>query len=141
LEAHPIFLGNLIAVSTRVIDRFNWYEPVTVALDDVLDALRAILMVYTNSGFYYGGANKGKISASAVGEELFTEADVDNTTMAWILHGVGFLLMVVSILLVLQPLSTAVDIIPFVGDFLQGGLEKCISQRLLCSLLFLYHSL
>jgi hypothetical protein len=59
-------------------------------------------------------------------EELFIMADEDNTTMAWMLRGVGFLLMFVSILLVLQPLATAVDIIPFVGDYLRGGLEKCI---------------
>jgi hypothetical protein len=38
LQADPIFLGNLIEVSTRVIDRFNWYELVTVTLDDVPDA-------------------------------------------------------------------------------------------------------
>jgi hypothetical protein len=182
LEADPIFLANLIEVSTRVIDRFNWYEPVSVALDDVPDALRANLTVYTNSGFYYGGSNNGTLSASAVGdvritfeavesdiisivaqvkkvsassnsnsnysldsyttsrgsglllvkrgtftsEELFIKADEDNTTLAWMLRGVGFLLMFVSILLVLQPLATAVDVIPFVGDYLRGGLEKCI---------------
>ena len=59
-------------------------------------------------------------------DQLFQEADEDNTTLAWILRFVGFILMVVSILLMLQPLATAVDIIPFVGDFLQSGLECCI---------------
>jgi uncharacterized membrane protein YhaH (DUF805 family) len=171
LEADPIFLDNLIEVSKRVIDRFNWYEPFTVALDDVPDAsLRANLTVYTNSGFYYSGANDGTLTASAVGdaritfeavvepdiisiiaqvkkgsassnsnsnynldsyttrrgnglllvkrgtftsEELFTEADEENMTMAWIFRGVGILLMFASIFLMLRPL-------------VQGGLEKCI---------------
>ena len=59
-------------------------------------------------------------------EELFQQADDENTTLAWILRFVGFFLMVVSIVLVLQPLATAVDIIPFVGDCMQGGMERCI---------------
>jgi hypothetical protein len=59
-------------------------------------------------------------------EELFIQADEDNTTMAWILRSVGFLIMFFSSLLVLQPLATAVDIIPFVGGFMHCCFEKCI---------------
>lgn len=59
-------------------------------------------------------------------DELFVEADEDNTTLAWILRVVGFLIMVFSITLMLQPLATAVDIIPFVGDCMQSGMECCI---------------
>ena len=59
-------------------------------------------------------------------QEMFQQADDENTTLAWVLRFVGFFLMVISILLILQPLATAVDIIPFVGDYLQGGLEGCI---------------
>lgn len=59
-------------------------------------------------------------------EEQFDKAEAENTTLAWILRAVGFVLMVVSITLMLQPLSTAVDIIPFVGDCLQGGMEGCL---------------
>ena len=59
-------------------------------------------------------------------EELFTQADNENTTTAWILRFVGFFLMFVSILLMLQPMAEAVDIIPFVGDYMQGGMEKCL---------------
>jgi hypothetical protein len=179
LEADPILLGNLIEVSERVIAKFNWFEPVPVALDDVPDAsLKANLTLYTNSGFYYGGdtfsptvgdtritfaavepdtisiiaqVKKGSTSSNSnsdynldayttsrdgslllvkrgtfTSEELFVQADSENTTLAWILRAVGFLIMFLSILLVLQPLATAVDIIPFVGDFMQGGLESCI---------------
>jgi Transmembrane protein 43 len=58
--------------------------------------------------------------------EMFTEAEANNTFTAWIYRFVGFFLMVVSILMLLQPIATAVDIIPFVGDWMQGALEGCI---------------
>jgi hypothetical protein len=59
-------------------------------------------------------------------EELFTQADEENKALAWALRFLGFILMVVSILLILQPMAEAVDIIPFVGDYMQGGMESCI---------------
>ena len=59
-------------------------------------------------------------------EEMFVQADSDNTTTAWILRIVGFFLMVFSILLILQPLATIVDIVPFVGDFIQSSMENCL---------------
>ena len=59
-------------------------------------------------------------------EELFSQAEDENTTTAWVLRFVGFILMVISILLMLQPMAEAVDIIPFVGDYMQGGMEKCL---------------
>ena len=58
--------------------------------------------------------------------ELFVQAEEENEQLTWILRFVGFVLMVISILLVLQPIATAVDIIPFIGDCMQGGLESCI---------------
>ena len=59
-------------------------------------------------------------------EEMFVQADEDNTATAWILRIVGFILMVFSILLILQPLATIVDIVPFVGDFIQSSMENCL---------------
>jgi hypothetical protein len=59
-------------------------------------------------------------------EELFIKADAENTTLAWILRFIGFFVMFLSILLVLQPIATALDIIPFIGDCMQGALESCI---------------
>lgn len=56
-------------------------------------------------------------------EEMFIQAENDNTTTAWILRFVGFFIMVISILLILQPLATVVDIIPFVGDCIQSTME------------------
>ena len=59
-------------------------------------------------------------------EEMFVQAENDNTATAWILRIVGFFLMVFSILLILQPLATIVDIVPFVGDFIQSSMENCL---------------
>jgi hypothetical protein len=59
-------------------------------------------------------------------EEMFVQADNENTATAWILRLVGFILMVFSILLILQPLATIVDIVPFVGDFIQSSMENCL---------------
>jgi hypothetical protein len=174
LEADPILLGNLLEVSERVIADFNWYEPITVDLDDVPDTtLKANLTMYTSSGFYYGDnsyspavgdtrvtfaavepdtisiiaqVKKGRNSnynldafttsrggslllverGTFTSEELFIQADAENTTLAWILRVAGFLMMFFSITLMLQPLATALDIIPFIGDCMQGGLENCI---------------
>ena len=59
-------------------------------------------------------------------DDMFSQAENENTTLAWILRFIGFAIMATSVYLVLQPISQAVDIIPFVGDCLQGGLEGCI---------------
>jgi Transmembrane protein 43 len=59
-------------------------------------------------------------------EEMLTQADNENTTIAWILRVVGFVLNVFSILLILQPLATIVDIVPFIGDFIQSTMENCL---------------
>jgi Transmembrane protein 43 len=57
---------------------------------------------------------------------MFSEAEGENTVIAWVLRFVGFFLMMISIVLFLQPIATAVDIIPFIGDCTQGGLEGCL---------------
>jgi len=106
---------------TRI--RFDQVPPDTISIIALFRSEDVSVGTYTTTR---GGAlllvKRGTISA----KELFQQADAENTTLAWILRFVGFFLMVVSILLVLQPLATAVDIIPFVGDFLQGGLEGCL---------------
>ena len=58
--------------------------------------------------------------------EMFQQADKANEQLTWFLRFVGFLLMFLSILMILQPISTALDIIPFIGDCLGDGLEQCV---------------
>jgi Transmembrane protein 43 len=76
----------------------------------------------TSSGGQLLLIERGTYSA----EEMITQADNDNTATAWILRLVGFILVVFSILLILQPLATIVDIVPFVGDCIQSSMENCL---------------
>lgn len=59
-------------------------------------------------------------------DELFQEAEDDNTTFTWILRFVGFIVMVIGICLVLNPIATAFDVLPFCGDALEGCIGGCI---------------
>lgn len=100
---------------------FDDVEAETISI--VAKYVQSSLGTYTTSR---GGllllVERGVVSA----EEMFLQAEAENEQLTWILRFIGFILMVVSILLVLQPIATAVDIIPFVGDCMQGGLEKCL---------------
>lgn len=58
--------------------------------------------------------------------ELFLQAEAENEQLTWILRFVGWLAMFVGILLILQPFATFVDVIPFVGSCMEGGLTKCV---------------
>jgi len=121
--------SNTAAVNTTATvvgdTRISFYEvpPDTISIVALFRSSDESLGTYTTSS---GGTlllvKRGTFTAA----ELFQQADDENTTTAWILRFVGFFLMVVSILLVLQPIATAVDIIPFLGDYLQGGLERCL---------------
>jgi hypothetical protein len=59
-------------------------------------------------------------------DELFKEAEDDNTNFTWVLRFVGFIVMVVGICLILNPIATAFDALPFCGDALEGCIGGCI---------------
>jgi hypothetical protein len=59
----------------------------------------------------------GKKSADA----MFTAAQEANATLTWILRAVGFIAMVIGLALIFGPISTAGDVIPFVGSLLGLG--------------------
>lgn len=65
---------------------------------------------------------RGSFSAN----ELFTEADEQNTQLAWLLRFLGFLMMFLSICLILNPVAASVDVLPFIGDCLEGTLQNCL---------------
>jgi hypothetical protein len=52
--------------------------------------------------------------------QLFADADASNTATTWICRFAGWLLMFVGICIVLQPIVVFVDIIPLVGDCMEG---------------------
>ena len=59
-------------------------------------------------------------------DELFAQAEEDNSTLTWILRFVGFLCMVFGVCLILNPIATAFDVLPFCGDALEGCIGGCI---------------
>ncbi|MHC9541165.1 MAG: TMEM43 family protein [Vulcanimicrobiota bacterium] len=54
--------------------------------------------------------------------EMFKHAEQENNTMTWIIRVVGFLLLFFGLMMVLRPLSTLADLIPFVGNLLDAGI-------------------
>jgi len=54
-------------------------------------------------------------------ESMFTTSEKENANLTWILRAVGFVLMFIGLMLVLRPLSTMGDVIPFVGGLVEFG--------------------
>jgi hypothetical protein len=54
-------------------------------------------------------------------EAMFEEAVAENNMLTWILRLVGFILMAVGIFLVINPLVTVADVVPFIGNLLGAG--------------------
>jgi len=80
----------------------------------------------------------GKILLVQAGEytstEMFQQADRANTRLTWTLRFAGFILMFLSIMTILQPISTALDIIPVIGDWIGEGLEKFVFPCIACTI-------
>ena len=52
---------------------------------------------------------------------MFGSAESKNVGRTWLLRGLGFVLMFAGLMLVLSPLSTLGDVVPFIGDLLRFG--------------------
>src|SRR5262245_48124243 len=55
-------------------------------------------------------------------DSMFQAAQAANTTLTWILRGVGFFLMFLGLTLVFKPIAVFGDIIPIVGTLLGAGI-------------------
>jgi len=53
--------------------------------------------------------------------EMYKDAHDGATTLAWVLRCVGTLIVYLGLILIMAPLITLVDIIPFIGDVLEGA--------------------
>ena len=71
----------------------------------------------TRAGTTIERLDGGNVSA----DEMFKQAEAENTTMTWILRLVGFVLMMVGISMVLAPLSVLADVVPFIGSIVGFG--------------------
>lgn len=70
-------------------------------------------------------AKTGKVSLLADGartaEEMFSAAKSANKMIAWLLRLAGFLMMLAGVRMVLGPLETLADVVPFVGRIVGFG--------------------
>jgi hypothetical protein len=115
---------NASSLNPQIGDSKIWWEvvkPQTISI--IADLENGQLSSFVTSR---GGSLLLVRPGEYTSDEMFQQAHNENTQLAWILRVVGFLCMFVSILLILQPLSTALDIIPFIGDCLGDGLERCV---------------
>jgi hypothetical protein len=60
----------------------------------------------------------GTVSAA----DMFSAAEASNSTLTWVLRGVGYLLMALGIMLVFRPLVVVAEVVPFIGSLLGGGI-------------------
>ncbi|HAI13216.1 MAG TPA: hypothetical protein DCM28_16020 [Phycisphaerales bacterium] len=58
---------------------------------------------------------------TADAKTMFDQAQADNTKLTWLLRGLGFILMVVGFTVFIKPLSVLADVIPFIGNLIEGG--------------------
>lgn len=72
----------------------------------------------TNSGGKLTLLELGRVSKDL----MFQHAVEANTVLTWLLRGGGFILMVVSLVLVLNPLTALFGVIPILGQFIQSGI-------------------
>ena len=54
-------------------------------------------------------------------DEMFRTAQTHNQVLTWILRGVGFLLMLIGLAAIVNPLAVLVDIVPFLGSVVEAG--------------------
>ena len=55
-------------------------------------------------------------------QSMFAEAKRENSTLAWILRGVGALAAFIGIYLILNPISVLLDVVPFLGSVAGAGI-------------------
>lgn len=58
---------------------------------------------------------------TADAKTMFDQAQAGNTKITWLLRGLGFILMVVGFTIFFKPLSVLADVIPFIGNLIEGG--------------------
>ena len=68
------------------------------------------------------GTNVELIAAGAVpAKAMFKEAEDENSSLTWILRGVGCLVMAIGFGLILRPLVIVADIVPLLGSIMGAG--------------------
>lgn len=120
-RAHPLESGFQVGdpASPRVGDlriTFSRLKPVDVSV---------VARQSGNAFEPYRAQAGGAIELVATGvqsaDAMFASAQTENTVRTWILRGVGLIVMLIGLALVLNPLATLGDVVPFVGSLLRAG--------------------
>ncbi|MFK5974872.1 MAG: TMEM43 family protein [Sulfurovum sp.] len=81
-----------------------------------------IIPFVTSNGKSFLFVREGKVDANTI----FTEAKDANATLTWILRGVGLLMMFIGFGMIMGPLTTLANVLPFLG-FLVGGVTSVVA--------------
>ncbi len=112
-----IYLGKTPA-TPAIGDMRIWFE--AVESTDV-----SIMAQQAGSSFTAFATPDGTIDMLDTGvhsaDAMLAAAEARNQTMTWIFRLVGFLMMLIGVLLVTQPLVVVADVVPFIGDVLGVG--------------------
>jgi len=79
----------------------------------------------TKSTFEPYPAKTGEVLLAQVGtfsaEAMFKQAEEENAMITWIIRGVGFVVIWIGIGMILSPLATIADVVPFIGSIIGTG--------------------
>ncbi len=111
------YIGSGTPASPQIGDlqvKFSAIEPTTVSVV-AMQSDNRLVSYQTKAGDAIALLAMGTQSA----EEMFKTAQTENTVMTWILRGGGFLAMFIGVALLLGPLFTVINIVPFLGALVE----------------------
>ncbi len=99
---------------------------VTVAFEQVRPQVVSLLSKQAGDSFEPYDTRAGTTIdrlqvGTATADQMFQQAEAENSTLTWILRLVGFILMAIGIMMVLGPLSVLADVVPFIGSIVGFG--------------------
>lgn len=128
----PTLAKSLVVNSGSFYSGQNPQQPVIgdtrISFESVPPATVSIIAVQQGDSFapYTAEAGGSTIFELSMGEktadEMFTALEQANAALTWILRGVGFLMLAFGVQMVLKPLAVIADVIPFIGNIVEGGI-------------------
>jgi hypothetical protein len=98
----------------------------------VLPGTVSVVALQTDDGLLKSYITSGGRELLLVGQgtktsdQLFAQAEAENTATKWLLRSVGFLMMYSGVWLILSPIADMVDLIPLIGDCAEGILSSYV---------------
>ncbi len=101
------------------------YAPSAIYTFAAKSSQKDIIPYVTQNGKSFVFVRDGKVDATTIFKE---ELDA-NAVLTWILRGVGLLMMFIGFTLIMGPLTTLANVLPFLG-FLVGGVTSVVAGAL-----------